>query len=49
MLYRFCRFVCPAAVWVKYLEAYSWNRGMFRYWSQQKIEMLRKAKVDIGT
>jgi glucosyl-dolichyl phosphate glucuronosyltransferase len=24
MLYRFCRFVCPAAVWVKYLEAYSW-------------------------
>jgi GT2 family glycosyltransferase len=49
MLYRFCRFVCPAPVWVKYLEAYSWNRGMFRYWSQQKIEMLRKAKVDIGT
>jgi glucosyl-dolichyl phosphate glucuronosyltransferase len=49
MLYRFCRFVCPAPVWVKYLEAYSWNRGMFRYWSQQKTEMLRKAKVDIGT
>ena len=49
MLYRFCRFVCPAPVWVKYLEHYSWNRGMFRYWSQQKTEMLRKAKVDIGT
>jgi glycosyltransferase involved in cell wall biosynthesis len=32
VLYRFCRFVSPAPVWVKYLEAYSWNKGMFQYW-----------------
>ena len=36
MLYRFCRFVSPAPVWVKYLEAYSWNKGMFRYWHAKK-------------
>jgi glycosyltransferase involved in cell wall biosynthesis len=32
VLYRFCRFVSPAPVWLKYLEAYSWNKGMFQYW-----------------
>ena len=37
VLYRFCRFVSPAPVWVKYLEAYSWNKGMFRYWMQRKM------------
>jgi glycosyltransferase involved in cell wall biosynthesis len=36
VLYRFCRFVSPAPVWVKYLEAYSWNKGMFRYWLRKK-------------
>ena len=46
MLYRFCRFVCPAPVWVKYLEAYSWNKGMFRYWLKKRNEMYRKAKVE---
>jgi glucosyl-dolichyl phosphate glucuronosyltransferase len=48
VLYRLCRFVAPAPVWVKYLEAYSWNKGMFRYWSQQKVEMPRKAKIATG-
>jgi glycosyltransferase involved in cell wall biosynthesis len=38
VLYRFCRFVSPAPVWVRYLEAYSWNKGMYRYWMQRKIE-----------
>jgi len=37
VLYRFCRLlVFPAPVWVKYLEAYSWNKGMLRYWLQKK-------------
>jgi GT2 family glycosyltransferase len=31
VLYRVCRFVSSAAVWVKYLERYSWNKGMSRY------------------
>ena len=48
VLYRFCRFVSPAPVWVKYLEAYSWNKGIFRYWQQKRIETHRKAKVEIG-
>jgi glucosyl-dolichyl phosphate glucuronosyltransferase len=45
VLYRFCRFVSPAPVWVKYLEAYSWNKGIFRYWMQKKVEMKSTAKV----
>ena len=32
VLYRACRFVSPAPVWVRYLEAYSWNKGICRYW-----------------
>ena len=32
VLYRVCRFVSPASVWVRYLEAYSWNKGICRYW-----------------
>jgi glycosyltransferase involved in cell wall biosynthesis len=47
VLYRFCRFVSPAPVWVKYLEAYSKNKGICRYWLQKRIEMRRKAKVEI--
>jgi glycosyltransferase involved in cell wall biosynthesis len=49
VLYRFCRFVSPAPVWVKYLEAYSWNRGMFRYWLQRRSEMQRNAEVETAT
>jgi hypothetical protein len=48
VLYRFCRLVSPAPVWLKYLEAYSWNKGMFRYWLQKRIEMHRTAKVATG-
>jgi glycosyltransferase involved in cell wall biosynthesis len=35
LLYRFCRFLSPAPVWVKYLRAYSYTRGMFRYWLRE--------------
>src|ERR1700730_5733393 len=49
VLYRVCRFVSSAPVWVKYLEVYSWNKGMFRYWMQRKIEARRKGKFEIGT
>jgi len=48
VLYRLCRFVSPAPVWVKYLEAYSWNKGIYRYWLQRKIELRRKAKVEMA-
>ena len=48
-LYRVCRFVSSAPVWVKYLELYSWNKGMFRYWMQRKIEARRKGKFETGT
>jgi glycosyltransferase involved in cell wall biosynthesis len=48
VLYRFCRLVSPAPVWVKYLEAYSWNKGMARYWLKKRIEMHRRAKVETG-
>ena len=49
VLYRVCRFVSSAPVWVKYLEVYSWNKGMFRYWMQRKIEARRKGKFETGT
>jgi len=48
VLYRFCRLVSPAPVWVKYLKAYSCNKGIHRYWMQQKIELQRSAKVETG-
>jgi glycosyltransferase involved in cell wall biosynthesis len=48
VLYRFCRLVCPAPVWVKYLEAYSWNKGMLRYWLQKKVELDRQKRVSMG-
>jgi len=41
VLYRICRFVSPAPVWVKYLTAYSYNKGMFRYWQQNKARPLK--------
>jgi glycosyltransferase involved in cell wall biosynthesis len=43
ILYRSCRFVSRTPVWVKYLEHYSWNKGMFRYW-RGKFEIHRQAK-----
>jgi glycosyltransferase involved in cell wall biosynthesis len=48
LLYRFCRFVSPAPIWVKYLEAYSCNKGIFRYWLNKKIDIHTKAKVETG-
>ena len=45
LLYRFCRFVSPAPVWVKYLKHYYYNKGIFRFWRQRKIDMRRTAKV----
>lgn len=44
-LYRLCRFVSPSPVWVRYLEAYSWNKGMRRYWQQRRIETREKSEV----
>jgi glycosyltransferase involved in cell wall biosynthesis len=46
VLYRLCRFASPAPVWVRYLEHYSWNKGMFRYWLQKRFEMHRKQSRD---
>jgi glycosyltransferase involved in cell wall biosynthesis len=37
LLYRLFRFVSPARVWIQYLEAYSWNRGMYRYWRERRL------------
>jgi|SRR5215469_14696059 len=28
VLYRICRFVSPASVWIKFLKTYSWNKGI---------------------
>jgi glucosyl-dolichyl phosphate glucuronosyltransferase len=47
--YRVCRVVSSAPVWVNYLERYSWNKGMFRYWMQRKIEARRKGNLETGT
>jgi glycosyltransferase involved in cell wall biosynthesis len=46
--YRVCRFVSSTPVWVKYLERYSWNKGMFRYWMQRKIEARRSRNLETG-
>jgi glycosyltransferase involved in cell wall biosynthesis len=43
LLYRLCRFASPASVWVKYLKAYSYNKGVFRYWLQKKERALKAA------
>ena len=48
VLYHVCRLAAPPPVWVKYLEAYSWNKGMRRYWLRQRIEMRRKSKVEVA-
>jgi len=49
LLYRFCRFVSPARIWVQYLKAYSYNKGVFRYWWRRRNEMRRTAKVETAT
>jgi hypothetical protein len=46
VLYRVCRFVSPAPVWVKCLEAYSWNKGMRRYWLRKRSERHGKPEVE---
>jgi glucosyl-dolichyl phosphate glucuronosyltransferase len=46
VLYRLCRFASPAPVWVKYLEAYSWNKGMSRYWLRKRTETTDNSAVD---
>ncbi len=46
VLYGVCRFVSPALVWVRYLKGYSRNKGVFRYWLQQRIQKQRNAKVE---
>jgi glycosyltransferase involved in cell wall biosynthesis len=48
VLYRVCRFVSSAPVWVKHLEHYSWNKGMFRYWRQRKIEARTNRNPETG-
>ena len=48
VLYRFCRLVSPAPVWVRYLKAYSYNKGVFRYWRQQRIATQRTPNVETG-
>lgn len=49
VLYRLCRLVSSAPVWVRYLEAYSWNKGMFRYWLRRRAKIPSKAKIEAGT
>ncbi len=36
VLYRCSRFILPAPVWVQYLKAYSYNKGMLRFWQQTR-------------
>jgi GT2 family glycosyltransferase len=38
LLYRVFRYVSPAPFWVKYLQAYSYNKGKYRYWIQRRAE-----------
>jgi glucosyl-dolichyl phosphate glucuronosyltransferase len=44
VLYCFCRFGSPAPVWVQYLKAYSYNKGIYRYWRQRRIECKARLK-----
>jgi glycosyltransferase involved in cell wall biosynthesis len=41
LLYRVGRYVSPAPFWVKYLQAYSYNKGAYRYWAQLRAERAR--------
>jgi glycosyltransferase involved in cell wall biosynthesis len=38
LLYRVCRYVSPAPYWVQYLQAYSYNKGKYRYWIRRRVE-----------
>ncbi len=38
LLYRVCRHVSPAPFWVKCLQAYSYNKGKYRYWIGRRAE-----------
>jgi glycosyltransferase involved in cell wall biosynthesis len=42
VLYHICRYVTPAPVWVRYLNAYSYNKGAFRYWLQRRTEIQKR-------
>lgn len=48
LLYQLSHSVFPAPVWVKYLKAYSYNKGVVRYWLRRRIEMQQAATVDAG-
>jgi glycosyltransferase involved in cell wall biosynthesis len=45
LLYRVCRYVSPAPFWVKCLQAYSHNKGKYRYWIQRRA---KRAKACSG-
>jgi hypothetical protein len=45
VFYRICRIVSPAPVWVRYLEAYSWNKGICRYWLRKRLKMRGKPEA----
>jgi glycosyltransferase involved in cell wall biosynthesis len=36
VLYRCSRFILPAPIWVQYLKAYSYNKGILRFWQQKR-------------
>ena len=36
LLYHLGRYLSPAPHWVKYLQAYSYNKGKYRYWAQRR-------------
>jgi glycosyltransferase involved in cell wall biosynthesis len=46
VLYRICRIVSPAPVWVRYLGAYSRNKGICRYWLRKRLEMRGKPEAE---
>jgi glycosyltransferase involved in cell wall biosynthesis len=45
-LYRFCRFIFPAPVWIQYLKAFHYNKGMLRFWFQRRIETQRTVELE---
>ena len=42
VLYRFCRFLFPAPVWVNYLAHYSMNKGAFRCTTKSRNGAMRR-------
>jgi glycosyltransferase involved in cell wall biosynthesis len=45
VLYRLCRYVSPSPVWVTFLKAYSYNKGLLRYWTQRKLSFAELQKL----